>query len=59
MPLCNHWILYDNSSGTLSVVAESSENGTTVRDPELFGRIKSVNEEYEKELKEQSKKIDD
>ncbi len=59
MPLCNHWILYDNSSGALSVVAESSEDGTFVRDQELFGRIKSVNEEYEKELKELSKKIDD
>jgi len=56
MPLCDRWILYDNSDGMLSVVAESSEGGTIVREPEKFSRIKGTNEAYEKELKEESRK---
>ena len=56
MPLCDRWILYDNSDGMLTVVAESSEGGTIVRDPEKFSRIKGINEAYEKELKEESRK---
>ncbi|MBQ8061826.1 MAG: zeta toxin family protein [Bacteroidales bacterium] len=56
MPLCDRWVLYDNSAGGLAVVAESSENGTTVRDPEKFTRIKSTNEAYEKEMREESKR---
>ena len=56
MPLCDRWVLYDNSAGTLALVAESSENGTIVRDPEKFSRIKTTNEAYEKELKEENKR---
>ena len=59
MPVCNRWILCDNSNVPFTIVAESSEDGTIVRDPEKFSRIKSVNEAYEKELKEESKKTDD
>ena len=50
MPLC------DNSHDKLEIVAESSEAGITVRNPETFGKIKSVNYEYEKELREEGKK---
>ena len=50
MPLCDRWILCDNSNVPFSIVAENSENGTIVRDPEVFSRIKSVNEAYEKEI---------
>ena len=56
MPLCDRWILCDNSHDKLEIVAESSEAGITVRNPETFGKIKSVNYEYEKELREEGKK---
>ena len=56
MPVCDRWILCDNTEFPFTIVAESSEEGTTVRDPEKFGKIKSVNEEYEKELKKAMKK---
>ena len=59
MPACDRWILCDNSNDSMSIVAESSENGTTVRDLEKFGRIKSINEEYEKEMKEERKQKND
>ena len=56
MPLCDRWILCDNSEDRLEIVAESSDAGITVRNPETFGKIKSVNYEYEKELREEGKK---
>ena len=56
MPICDRWILCDNSEDKLKIVAESSEAGITVRDPETFGKIKSMNSEYEKELKEEGKR---
>ena len=59
MPLCNRWILCDNTNVPFTIVAESSENGTILRDPVKFSRIKSVNEAYEKEMKEESKMKDD
>ena len=59
MPICNRWILCDNTNVPFTVVAESSENGMILRDPVKFSRIKSVNEAYEKEMKEESKRKDD
>lgn len=56
MPVCDRWILCDNSEDKLKIVAESSEAGITVRDPETFSKIKSMNSEYEKELKEEARK---
>ena len=56
MPVCNRWILCDNSNVPFTIVAESSEDGTIVRDPEKFSKIKAVNEAYEKELKEEESK---
>ena len=53
MPVCNRWILCDNSNVPFTIVAESSEDGTIVRDPEKFSKIKAVNEAYEKEWKEE------
>ena len=55
MPLCDRWILCDNSEDKLEVVAESTDAGITVRNPEKFGKIKTMNSEYEKELKEEGK----
>ena len=56
MPLCDRWILCDNSEDKLKIVAESSEAGITVRDPETFSKIKTMNSAYEKELKEEEKR---
>ena len=56
MPVCDRWILCDNSVEPLRIVAESSENGLTVRDPETFSKIKSSNTAYEKELREEEKR---
>ena len=56
MPVSDRWILCDNSEDKLKLVAESSEDGLTVRDPETFGKIKSINSAYEKELREESKR---
>jgi len=56
MPLCDRWILCDNSEDKLKIVAENSEAGITVRDPETFSKIKAINSAYEKELKEEERK---
>ena len=56
MPVSDRWILCDNSEDKLKVVAESSEAGLTVKDPETFGKIKSINSAYEKALREESKR---
>lgn len=55
MPLCNRWILCDNSNLPFTVVAEGSEDGVIVKDPEKFSRIQSVNEAYEKSLEKEKK----
>lgn len=52
MPLCDKWILADNSNVSFSIVAEGSENGVIIRDPDKFSRIQSINAEYEKSLAE-------
>ena len=56
MPLCDRWILCDNSEDRLEVVAENSGSGLTVRNPEKFGKIKTMNSIYEKELREEEKR---
>lgn len=56
MPVSDRWIICDNSEDKLKLVAESSEAGLTVRDPEAFGKIKTINSAYEKELREASKR---
>lgn len=56
MPICDRWILCDNSDDNLRLVAESSGSGITVRDPETFGKIKTMNSIYEKELREEEKR---
>jgi len=57
MPLCDRWILLDNSHVPFTIVAESSEEGKVIRDPEKFSRIQSINEEYEKHLKEEKREL--
>lgn len=50
MPVCNRWILADNSRDELEIIAEGSEDGTIVRNSETFAIIKEMNFEYEKQL---------
>ena len=57
MPLCDMWLLLDNSNVPFTIVAESSEEGKVIRDPEKFSRIQSINEEYEKHLKEEKREL--
>jgi predicted ABC-type ATPase len=57
MPLCDKWVLIDNSCPPLSIVAEASEDGKIIREPEKFSRIQAINSEYEKHLDEEKKKL--
>lgn len=50
MPVCDRWILADNSNDSCEIIAEGSEDGTIVRNSETFARIKDMNFEYEKQL---------
>ena len=50
MPVCNRWILADNSTDSFEIIAEGSEDGTIVRNSETFAIIKDMNFEYEKQL---------
>ncbi len=55
MSLCDRWLLLDNSNVPFTIVAESSEDGKIIREPEKFSKIQTINEEYEKHLKEEKK----
>ncbi len=55
MPICDKWILADNSDVSFRKVAEGSEDGTIIRDPDTFSRIQAVNDRYEKMLEEQKR----
>ena len=49
MPICDRWILADNTTIPFRIVAErSDDSGLTVRDPETFSRIKAIHSEYER-----------
>lgn len=56
MPICDRWILAANSVAPFTIVAESSEDGLIVRDPEKFSKIKSANSVYEQELRLEKKR---
>lgn len=51
MPLCNQWILADNSNIPFKIVAERNENGLIVRDSVVFSKIQAVNKAYEQLVK--------
>lgn len=40
IPVCDQWMLMDNSSFQYRMVAEGSRKGLTVHDPELFAQIR-------------------
>ena len=58
MPLCNKWILVDNSEVPFTIVAEGSEDGVMIRDPKKFSQIQAINAEYEKNLGASNSKIE-
>ena len=57
MPICDRWLLLDNSNVPFSIVAEASEDGKIIREPEKFSKIQAINEEYEKHLEEEKRKL--
>ena len=50
-------LLLDNSNVPFSIVAEASEDGKIIREPEKFSKIQAINEEYEKHLEEEKRKL--
>lgn len=56
MPVCDKWILADNSVIPFTIVAEGSESGVIVRDPAKFTRIQNIHSDYERRLEEEKKK---
>jgi hypothetical protein len=50
MPICDKWVLADNSEVPFKVVAEGDKDGMIVRDTARFATIKKMNEAYEKQL---------
>ncbi len=57
MPICDRWMLIDNSDAPFSIVAEASEDGRIIREPEKFSRIQTINAEYEKRLEEEKREL--
>lgn len=56
MPICDRWLLMDNTEPPFTIVAEASSDGTIIHDPEKFSKIQAVNEEFEKFLAAEKKK---
>lgn len=57
MPICDRWILADNTTIPFRIVAErSDESGLAVWDPETFSKIKAMHSEYEKDLNQKDRK---
>lgn len=50
MPICDKWMLADNSEVPFKVVAEGDKDGMIVRDTTRFATIKKMNEAYEKQM---------
>ena len=55
MPICDKWMLVDNSNVPFTVVAEASEDGKVIVEPEKFSRIQAINDEYERHLEEEKR----
>ena len=41
-PICDRWLLADNSSTPFRIVAEGSSQGTFIRDEEKYKTIRSI-----------------
>ena len=46
MPLCDKWILADNSNPPFDVVAEGTKKGLIINDPHRYNRIRSLVTDY-------------
>ena len=46
MPLCDKWILADNSNPPFDVIAEGSKKGLIVHDPNRYNRVRSLVTDY-------------
>ncbi|MCQ2118334.1 MAG: zeta toxin family protein [Bacteroidales bacterium] len=54
IPICDRWILADNTSIPFTIVAEGGkEEGFTIKDTEKFNRIQEMHTEYEQHLRKQ------
>ena len=50
MPICDRWMIADNSGPTFMLIAEGDVNRTIIKDEEKFKRIRKMIEENEEEL---------
>ena len=46
-PVCDKWMLVDNSTNEFRIVAEGTKKGTTVRDLTTYNQIKQTNEKHD------------
>ncbi|MGN0201825.1 MAG: zeta toxin family protein [Candidatus Cryptobacteroides sp.] len=57
MPICDRWILADNTVIPFKIVAErSNDSGLAVWDPDTFSKIKAMHSEYEKLINSKDRK---
>ena len=52
IPLCDRWILIDNSTDPATQIAEGTRKGTIVYDKGKYRKMLQINARYEKERKE-------
>ena len=57
MPVCDRWMIADNTTAPFRTVAEGSkEDGVRISDPETFSKIQGMHTDYEKKLIQEDKK---
>lgn len=50
MPICDRWMIADNSGPTFMLIAEGDDKRTIIKDEEKFKRIRKMIEDNEEEL---------
>ena len=46
MPLCDRWMIADNSGPTFTLVAEGDKKRTIIKDDEIFRKIRKMIDSY-------------
>ena len=46
MPLCDKWILADNSTPPFDIIAEGTKKGLIINDPIRYNRVRSLLTDY-------------
>jgi len=46
IPLCDKWLLVDNSNPPFDIIAEGTKKGLTVHDPQRYNRVRSLVTDY-------------